>query len=204
VIPSSDGIYSRVYVMPIGLVSDDLLKAELDKCSGPGSDKESRPVVQILERPGRKEGDTNVPESLRKVIAEEALLNGRGAALQIADQFGVSSSSVSAYTKGATSTTTYNSPNKELINHINKSRERAVKKASKTLNGALSAISQEKLDYADAKDLSSIAKDMSVIIKNLEPQKEVEAEAGKNSPQFIIYAPQFKKEESFEVIQVQE
>jgi predicted transcriptional regulator len=185
--------------MPIGIVSDDLLQDELNRCSG----KESRPVVQILERAGRKEGDTNVPESLRKVIADEHLLNGRGAALQIADQFGVSSSSVSAYAKGATSTTSYNSPNKELISHINKSRERAVKKAGKTLNAALSAITQDKLDYADASDLSGIAKDMSVIIKNLEPQAEKEV-AGTATPQFIIYAPQFKKEESFEVINVQE
>ena len=197
--------------MPIGLVSDSLLQDELDKLGG-GRESERRtektrpqtPVVVEIEKPGRKEGDTNVPESLRKLIADEHLLNGREAALQLASSFGISSSSVSAYAKGATSTTSYNSPNKSLISHINKSRERAVKRASKTLNGALAAITQDKLDYADASDLSGIAKDMSVIIKNLEPQKVETVSEGNKAPQFIIYAPTFKKEESFEVIQVQE
>lgn len=183
--------------MPIGLVSDDLLKEELERCSGV---KESHSKVVEIIKPGRSKGDSNVPESLRKVIAEEALLNGRQSALQIAETFGVSSSSVSAYANGATSTTSYNSPSKSLIQHINKSRERAVKKASKTLNAALSAITQEKLDYSDASDLSGIAKDMSVIIKNLEPKQESEGET-KSTPQFVIYAPQFRDERTFEVIQ---
>ncbi len=186
--------------MPIGLVSDDLFKSELDRCS---SVKEVPSRVEVLEKPGRKEGDTNVPDSLRKVIAEEALLNGRDAALNLGKDFGISASSVSAYTKGATSTTSYNSPSKSLISHINKSRERAIKRASRTLNAALGAITQEKLDYADAKDLSGIAKDMAVVIKNLEPQAEPVSD-GKQTPQFVIFAPQFRKEESFEVINVNE
>lgn len=185
--------------MPIGLVSDDLLKRELESCNGSVVTRQSIPAVVEIEKPGRDEGDVNVPESLRKIIGEECLLNGRQAALQIAETFGVSPSSVSAYAKGATSTASYNSPSKSLIQHINKSRERAVKKASKTLNGALSAITQEKLDYSDAKDLAGIAKDMSVIIKNLEPQKE--EVAGTATPQFVIYAPQFRDERTFEVIQ---
>jgi predicted transcriptional regulator len=189
--------------MPIGLVSDLLLAQELEKISSKSSSP--RPalegVVENTPTRGRKEGDKNVPESLRKVIAEEHLLNGRESALQIASQFGVSSSSVSAYAKGATSTTSYNQPAKSLIQHINKSRERAIKRASKTLNGALAAITQEKLDYADAKDLSGIAKDMAVVIKNLEPASQVEDSAKQAGVQFVIFAPQFRKEESFEVIQ---
>jgi hypothetical protein len=68
---------------------------------------------------------------------------------------------------------------------------------------ALSAITQEKLDYTDARDLSGIAKDMSAIIKNLEPPQI----AGNNSEvnqQFVIYAPTFRREESFDVIDVKE
>jgi len=71
------------------------------------------------------------------------------------------------------------------------------------LKAALGAISQEKLDYTDARDLSGIAKDMSVIIKNLEPQQVVNEDA-KQTPQFVIYAPSFKDERSFEVITVNE
>ena len=189
--------------MPIGIVSDDDFLAELDSLSS--SKKESHPTVTIVEKPskGRDVGDTNVPDSLRQIIGEEALLNGRQAALQLAQQFGISPSSVSAYSNGATSTKSYNQPAPSIVQHINKSRERAVKRASKTLNQALGAITQEKLDYADASDLSGIAKDMSVIIKNLEPPATQSVD-DKQAPQFVIYAPSFKDERSFEVITVNE
>jgi hypothetical protein len=189
--------------MPIGLVNDLHFMEELSRCSG-GVKKKETPEIIDIERPGRKTGDTNVPDSLRKVIADEHLMNGREAALNLAKDFGISSSSVSAYAKGATSTTTYDTPSKSLISHINKSRERAIKRASKTLNQALGAITQDKLDYTDARDLSGIAKDMSVIIKNLEPAAPVEEKDSKSGVQFVIFAPQFREEKSFDVIQVNE
>lgn len=193
--------------MPIGLVSDDLLREELERLSGrkKESHKESHPDIQVIPKPGRREGDNNVPDSLRKIIGEESVINGRQAALQLAADFGISPSSVSAYANGATSTTTYDSPSKSIISHINKSRERAIKKAQKTLNGALSAITQEKLDYTDPKDLASIAKDMTVVIKNLEPpQQPVSDNPDVKAPQFVIFAPQFRDERTFETITVQE
>jgi hypothetical protein len=194
--------------MPIGLVSDELLERELRNLNGRSQD--NAPVsqeVQIIQSPtkGRSEGDNNVPDSLRQIIGEEAVINGRQSALQIAGQFGISPSSASAYARGATSTTSYNSPSKSIISHINKSRQRAIGKAQKTMNGALNAITQEKLDYTDAKDLSAIAKDMSVIIKNLEPDRDVVPSNDQTKgPQFVIFAPQFRREESFDVITVNE
>jgi hypothetical protein len=185
--------------MAIGIVSDQELDGELSKLKGtskPGG------KVEVLDRPGRKEGDVNVPDSLRKVIGETSVINGRQEAIELASQFGISASSVSAYAKGATSTASYDSPTQSIISHINKSRHRAIKKAAHTLNSALGSITQEKLDYSDAKDLSSIAKDMSAIIKNLEPQSVPSSED--RQPQFVIFAPQFRKEETFEVITVQE
>jgi predicted transcriptional regulator len=193
--------------MSIGLVSDSDLEKELSRL-GINRPVRSVPPVRVVDispEHGRNKGDTNVPDSLRQIIGEEAVINGRAAALEIAETFGVSSSSVSAYAKGATSTKTYDSPSKSIISHINKSRERATKKASHVLNSALSAISQDKLDYTDAKDLSGIAKDMSVIIRNLEPQVATPEETNNNrTPQFVIYAPQFKSEQSFEMIKVNE
>lgn|SRR6188768_147476 len=194
--------------MPIGIVSDDDLALELERLNK--GKKKSESIVQtpeIVDIPtkGRNEGDVNVPESLRKIIGETALLDGRQSALQLAEQFGLSKSSVSAYTKGATSTTTYNEPNKEIISHINKARQRAIKKASRTLNGALEAISQDKLDQTDAKDLSVIAKNMSGIIKDLEPPQTSDSDpSSSNTPQFVIFAPQFRDERSFESIVVNE
>jgi hypothetical protein len=186
--------------MPIGLVSDNLLQEELDRLSG------KKPIAQVVDKltPGRDKGDMNVPESLRKIIGETSVIDGRGVALELASQFGISPSSVSAYAKGATSTTTYDTPSKSLISHINKSRSRAIKRASHTLNAALSAISQDKLDYTDAKDLSGIAKDMSVIIRNLEPQVAVNSQTTNETKQFVIYAPSFKDEKSFDSIVVAE
>lgn len=199
--------------MPIGIVSDDEFLSELIQSGGTTrtssqpnsipSIPSDGPIVQTIEKPGRKEGDVNVPDSLRRIIGEEALLNGRSAAIQLAEGFGISPSSVSAYTKGATSTASYDKPKPSIIQHINKSRERAISKASKTLNGALNAITQEKLDYMDGDKLSGVAKDMSVIIKNLEP-KQVSPDEGKQTPQFMIYAPQFRDERSFDTIVLKE
>ncbi len=195
--------------MAIGLVSDEEFEREMRSHSAK-KPRESHPIEshtpEIVNTPtrGRTDGDRNVPDSLRKIIGEESVINGRQSALALAEQFGISPSSVSAYAKGATSTTTYNEPKPSIMQHLAKSRERAVKRASSTLNSALSAITQEKLDYADVKDLSGIAKDMSVIIKNLEPQSvQPDSEAGK-APQFVIYAPQFKQESAFDFIDVKE
>jgi len=204
--------------MPIGLVSDaDFLK-EMGRTSPggivkkdvvpsatpPELDKVIDGVVEDTHSAGRNKGDTNVPESLRKIIGEESVIHGRASALQLAKDVGVSPSSVSAYAKGATSTATIKSPVKSILTHINKSRVRAVKRASSTLNAALGAITQDKLDYADVKDLSTIAKDMSVIIKNLEPPPDKPGEGETKAPAFVIFAPQFRREEQFETITVQE
>jgi len=188
--------------MPIGVVSDDDFAQELEKLSG--SKVVPSTEVVIIEKPskGRNEGDVNVPDSLRQIIGEEAVLNGRKSALGLAGMFGISPSSVSAYANGATSTKSYDIPSSSISTHISRSRERAIKRASKTLNASLGAISQDKLDYTDAKDLAGIAKDMSVIIKNLEPEKVLPTNDGQPVTQFIVYAPQFRKEESFETINV--
>jgi len=203
--------------MSVGLVDDNEFEFELlrgkEKVIKPsGSSKlveiptdAHSPAYEVLTPRGRKEGDVNVPDSLRKIIGETSVIEGRAAALSLASEFGISASSVSAYAKGATSTTSYDKPKPSIIEHINKSRRRAVSKASKTLNAALGSITQEKLDYADVKDLSTIAKDMSVIIKNLEPPPEVVTSDDKpKGPQFVIFAPSFRKEEQFDVITVNE
>jgi hypothetical protein len=196
-----------VYV-PIGIVNDDDLMAELSRLNPSLKKPEVRvPEVIIQEQPtrGRAEGDNNVPDSLRQIIGEEAVINGRSAAVGLAGMFGISPSSASAYAKGATSTDSYNTPSKSIIGHINKSRARAINRAGKTLNAALGSITQEKLDYADARDLSTIAKDMSVIIKNLEPEAPPPVDPNApQTPQYVIYAPTFRDERSYDSITVQE
>lgn len=184
--------------MPMGKMSAEEYAREMS------SSRTREAVADVRVRRGRAAGDVNVPDSLRKLIGEESVINGRSAALSLAADFGISPSSVSAYAKGSTSTTTYDTPSKSILDHINKARQRATKRASRTLNAALSAISQEKLDYADAKDLAVIAKNMSGIIKDLEPQKDTVVDTGAKQPQFVIFAPQFRSESSFDVIDVKE
>jgi predicted transcriptional regulator len=192
--------------MPIGVVSDVDFEKELSRTSGSTKPGGHVSPIQIIEKEkrGRSAGDVNVPDSLRKIIGETSVIEGRQSALALAESFGISPSSVSAYANGATSTKSYDTPSQSILSHINKSRARATKKASHVLNSALKAISQEKLDYTDARDLSGIAKDMSVIIKNLEPPPTQAESSNQSSPQFTIYAPQFRQENSFEIIKVNE
>jgi len=183
--------------MAIGIVTDEEFNKEL------GNIAPERAQVIELPHKGRSDGDMNVPESLRKIIGEDAVLNGNKSAIQLAESLGISASSVTAYKKGATSTATYDSPKPAIISHINKSRARAIKKASKTLNASLEAITQEKLDYTDAKDLAVIAKNMSGIIKDLEPPQSIE-DGSVQKPQFVVYAPTFRDERSYDSITVSE
>ena len=156
-------------------------------------------IVDVNPR-GRGENSTEVPNSLRNLIGDESQTNGRQSAIELAQSFGISASSVSAYNAGATSTSTYNDrPN---IGAIRKARERIAKRARGKLFLALSKITEDKLDEANVKDLSMIAKDMSTIIRNVEP---VETESNKdknvnNGPTFVFYAPQIRKENTFEEV----
>lgn len=177
--------------MSMGIVNSD----EFEKEISINSPKESG-QVKIIEK-GRGNGNVEVPNTLRKVIGEESETNGRQAAIELGQRFGISSSSVSAYANGSTSTKSYDeTPNKPYLNNA---RIRISDRARKKLSLALSHITPDKFDTARLRDISGVAKDMSAIIKNLEPQVESSINE-KQSPQIILFAPTIMKEESFEVI----
>lgn len=184
--------------MPMGLVDDSDFEKELERLN-------QKPKIEshIKDTPhrGRSEGDKNVPEHIREIIGETAVIQGRARALELAESFGVSPSSVSAYAKGATSTASIDRPQSGLVNHLNKSRARATKKAVRVMQLSLDGITPDKLDKVRVRDLAGIAKDMSVLIKSLEPPASQDNTSG---GQYVIYAPTFRDERSFEVIQVKE
>lgn len=187
--------------MAMGIVSNNDFDSELDKL---GSNKEPVkihvPVIVPSVERGRSPGAVAVPDGLRKIIGDESITNGRQSALSLAKDFGISESSVSAYAKGATSTATYNDrPNEDIIRSA---RERISKKARGRLLLALNTLTPEKIAFANAKDVSGIAKDMSVIVKNMDPPQQVGG--GPNGPTFVIYSPQFKKEEHYQTVVVKE
>jgi hypothetical protein len=67
---------------------------------------------------------------------------------------------------------------------------------------ALNSLTQEKIESAKAKDIAGVAKDMSVVIKSMEP--EGPKVNGNSGPTFIFYSPQIKREEVYDVVRVKE
>ncbi len=183
--------------MPIGIVSDDDFDLEIDRLGS----KESADIVDM--KVGRGNGNGNTPASLRKVIGETAITDGNGEAKELVKQLGgeVSDSSVSAYKNGATSTATYNEPNQELVEHVDRTKEIITGKAKARLISALTHITNEKLEVTRVKDLSGVAKDMSAVIKNMEPSSE---KIGEDNTRFVFLVPHRREERSFEVIDVKE
>jgi hypothetical protein len=176
--------------MAMGIVTDDDFEAEINRYKNP------QPQGQIKQREYGRGNNPQVPESLRKIIGENVIENGRKETLDMTRQLGISDSSVSAYTRGATSTTSYNNPNPDLSNHIKNAKERIVKKASKKLKLALDEITPDKLESVKARDLAGIAKDMSAVIKNLEPQEKVQNN-DHSGPTFVVYAPKLMMNEDY-------
>lgn len=185
--------------MPMGIVSDDEFEKELNRTIV--QDDVKIPEVIPMTRPGRSNGDKNVPDGLRKIIGETSEIEGRAEALALAEQFGISPSSVSAYANGSTSTASMNkTPNRE---YINGAKDRVSKKAMKRLLKSIDSITDDKLEGAKATDLASIAKSLSGVIKDMEPEEDAN-KGDANKPAFIIFAPQVHQENHYEVTKARE
>lgn len=188
--------------MAIGVVSDEDFLAELGNLTQENNKPSTAQVVNI-ER-GRGEGNKGVPESLQKIIGETAIENGRQEARQLTQALGVSDSSLSAYSNGATSTASYHKPSPTLKPFLEKTKRRIARKAAGRLNTALKSITDEKLAAEDARDLAAIAKDMSAIIRNMEPEKENNGAGPTQNNQFILMSPPPMTEDKFDVVIVNE
>jgi len=186
--------------MPLGIVSDADFEKELNKIPnvnvGDTFPRDLIPSISPLKTPGRYENIPNVPDSLRAIVAEEHISGADRT--ELARTFGISKQSVDAYKNGATSLATYNKPDKKLARHIDIFKERVTKRASRKLIGALDSIPN---DLSDEKPqvASQIAKDMSVIIKNMTPDIPVQPNSGVN---FVIFAPKQRDEKDFDVVEV--
>ena len=198
--------------MAMGIVSDKDFESEVTPQSKSNTVTPPKPndftesnteqigVIKDVTR-GRGAGNIEVPNGLRKIIGDESTTNGRQSAVELAENFGISPSSVSAYAQGANSTASYDvRPNASTV--VN-ARDRVIKKARGKLMAALHNITGDKLEGAKPRDLAGIAKDMSAIIKNMEPDLP-KAPGESSGPTFIFYSPQPRREESFDVITVKE
>jgi len=183
--------------MPMGIVSDKDFESALNDATP----SQNPPPVQIVDmEKGRGKGNVEVPEGLRKIIGEESVINGRASALEIASGFGIGPSSVSAYSHGAHSTASIDV--RPDIDNLNAAKLRVAKKARNRLVMALNSLTQEKIDGAKAKDIAGVAKDMSAVIRSMEP--EGPKQNGNGGPTFIFYSPNIRKEEVFDIVHVKE
>jgi predicted transcriptional regulator len=179
--------------MPLGIVSNNDFEQELESLESHQT-KPSKVEYKEIKH-GRGDDDKNVPDSLRKVIGETAIEEGRESAIQLASEFGISPSSVSAYSKGATSTTTYNrTPNKPVID---KARDKVVKVARNKLRLAMHNITTEKLSSAKIGELAIVASAMNKIVVDNTPDVN-----NRSGPMvgIQIFCPRVKEEDEFKII----
>jgi len=199
--------------MPMGIVSDSDFESEL-KINGTQTESRNNgveksepiPIFKELPTKGRPEGTTEVPESIRKLIGEQANIEGRTSALELARGLGISDSSASAYANGATSTSTYNKADDELLGYINERRGKLTKRALNKLGHALALMTTSKLHECSGPQLAQVASVMSSVVKNLQPNQPENSKGivNNNSPSFIFMVPPTKKETSYEVISSKE
>jgi transposase-like protein len=178
--------------VPMGIVSDEDFEKSIEQ---------SKAIVKDQKK-GRGEEKRNTPDVVRETIARCAI-NGEGTGKEIAEAFGVSPSSVSAYKVGSHSTTTYNEPNDNLVDKVLGHKERITKRAVKTALAALREITPEKLNGIKARDLAAIAKDMSAVISDMEPKVPINQNNQQNV-QFVFMAPRVKELSEYQMITVNE
>jgi hypothetical protein len=209
--------------MPLGIVSDSDLMSEINNSSVdstpsindsiPTNNSNHRPSeldeldgavitsdVITMKSVGRHSEVNNIPSSLRKVLGEEAAINGIQSAMQLANSLGgISQPSLSTYARGESSP---GKTNTQLLEHINGRKTKISSRALNKLNLAMSLIDEQKLLGCDAKELSSVAKDMAVVAKAMEPT--VKEDEKKDPIQFHFYAPQIRNEAHYEVVQAKD
>jgi hypothetical protein len=180
--------------MAIGIVSNEEFESELASLTSPTNQSIE---IKEIER-GRGNGNNAVPDGLRRIISEEAI-NGTSID-EIKRAFEVSSSSISAYKNGATSTASYNNPKPDLISHNNDIRLRISSRAKSKVMAAMKHITDDRLQVTKIRDLASIAKDMSIVSKNMEPDTSNNGQTNQNN--FIFYAPRQKQSDDYDVIEL--
>jgi len=181
--------------MPMGVVSDDEFDVELKRVD------ESLPVDKSNIIPiTRGRGNTKeVTNEMRALIAGCAI-KGEGTGAEIAKEFNVSRSSVSAYKGGATSTTDLGKrTDTELEAKNKKVKGRIIEKTTSRLEAAIEGITIEKIDQASLRTLSGLAKDMSSVIRSIEG----DGDGGGVKTNINIYAPRMRQEDDYEVIEVE-
>src|SRR5678815_5618476 len=173
--------------MKMLVVDDEEFELELNK---------SMHVAEVVTMPAKgRNGAKATPDSLRKLIAHDAI-NSNGTGEEIAEAYGVSESSVSAYKVGATSTTTYHEPSSELKQTVDFTRDRIKSKAQNKLLLALKHMTEDKIKEVKPIELSTIAANMSRVVEKMTPRNE--GTTVQNN--IVFYSPKQISKENYETI----
>ena len=186
--------------MSLGIVSDEDFLKEIERMEKSPIPSNPLPVIKDINTPGRRPGDIETPEVLRKLIGDTHLTEGRAEALELSRALGVSDSQESSYAKGLTSPR--GNPNNPLNGYLTKRRKNIAVKASKLAVNALNSITDDKLNESSATELAAIAKSAAAIVKDMLPEDKSKSDGNSPAVQFIIHAPQITREEKFNVIDV--
>ena len=154
---------------------------------------------------GRMKDVSNVPQSLRKIIAEESVTNGNKSAKNLLSGLGTSLSdaTISTYKSGNVSPSNGISvKDTDLLEYINQRKGKLGKKALNKLNLALLHLDEAKMSGLDAKELSGVAKDMAIIVDKMQPTKRDEEKVA--PVQFVIMAPQINTEAYYQTVKAKD
>lgn len=167
------------------IVNDDVFEEEHSK-----SQLQKEIPNNVVRRPfhGRKPGDTNIPESLRKLVIEDN---------DLGKELGISQSSISAYSHGAVSTASYHQMNPALKETVDARDLKIGNIAKGKILRALKHITDDKLANSKPLELSTVARNLATVA-GLNTDKEV-SQVNNN---IVFYAPTPVKNDSMPVIEV--
>ena len=156
-----------------------------------------RDTVRIVDKaPGRPVGASEVPLATKTLVGTLANLD-RQSNVELANDFGLSKDQVSAFKHGKS--TVNGEVNPELKEGIDNNLGVVKDKAEEILLQTLGLITPERLiGVQKVKELVSVAKDMSTIVRNVTPQQS-------NAPQNLIQIINHGQntEEAYETIEIQ-
>lgn len=183
--------------MPLGIVNDDVFESELNRDSIPVGE------IKLPKELGRGKGNIETPDSIRKIIGDNALTDGRKDSLALADAFGLSHQTVAAYSNGTTSLKTYNDQTNPLKGFLEGRRKKIANRASSAIIRAIENITDEKLADSKAAELASVAKALSGVVKDMLPDESNSNNTNINTAvKLVVHVPQQTKESSFDTIAI--
>lgn len=141
--------------------------------------------VVTLPRRGKKDGERDLTVEERTEIATRARIGIDPK--EIASEFNTTVGNVSSIKHGNARIN-----ESEVESRIEKVRDLALER----LMTSLGFMTNDKLEKCSAKDLSTIAANMSRAVEKTGPRE------GNNNTQVIIYAPEIRKETSFKVVEI--